>query len=39
VDGQPVTVVIFTVANGSIAAIRSLTEPERLAQIVPPWVA
>jgi len=39
VDGQPVTVIVFTVANGAIAAIRSLTDPERLAQIVPSWVA
>ena len=39
VDGQPVQVIVFTVANGAIAAIRSLTDPERLAQIVPSWVA
>ena len=39
VDGQPVTVIAFTVANGSITAIRALTDPDRLAQIVPSWVA
>jgi RNA polymerase sigma-70 factor (ECF subfamily) len=39
VDGRPVTVLAFTVANGVITSIRSLTDPERLAQIVPSWVA
>jgi len=39
VDGQPVTVLAFTVANGTVTAIRGLTDPERLAQIVPSWVA
>jgi len=39
VDGQPVQVIVFTVTNGAIAAIRSLTDSERLAQIVPSWVA
>ena len=39
VDGQPVTVLAFTVANGAVTAIRALTDPERLAQIVPSWVA
>lgn len=39
VDGQPVTVLAFTVANGTVIAIRGLTDPERLAQIVPSWVA
>jgi RNA polymerase sigma-70 factor, ECF subfamily len=39
VDGQPVTVIAFTVANGTVTAIRGLTDPERLAQIVPSWVA
>ncbi|MGH3281026.1 MAG: hypothetical protein ACRDNW_18095 [Trebonia sp.] len=39
VNGQPVTVIAFTVANGSVTAIRVLTDPGRLAQIVPSWVA
>jgi len=39
VDGQPVTVLAFTVANGAVTAIRALTDPDRLAQIVPSWVA
>lgn len=38
-DGQPVAVVAFTVANGSITAIRVLNDPVRLAQMVPSWVA
>ena len=39
VDGQPVTVLAFTVENGAITTIRALTNPGRLAQIVPSWVA
>lgn len=39
VDGRPVTILAFTVANGAITSIRSLTDPDRLAQIVPSWVA
>ncbi len=39
VDGQPVTVLAFTVANGALTTIRALTDPDRLAQIVPSWVA
>lgn len=39
IDGQPVTVLAFTVANGAITAIRVLSDPGRLAQIVPSWVA
>ena len=39
VDGRPVTVLAFTVANGVISSIRSLTDPDRLAQVVPSWVA
>jgi RNA polymerase sigma factor (sigma-70 family) len=38
-DGRPVTVLAFTVANGVVTEIRSLTAPDRLAQIVPSWVA
>jgi hypothetical protein len=37
--GQPVTVMAFTVADGAITMIRSLTDPDRLAQVVPSWVA
>jgi RNA polymerase sigma-70 factor (ECF subfamily) len=39
VDGRPVTVMAFTVADGAITAIRVLTDPDRLAQVVPSWVA
>jgi RNA polymerase sigma factor (sigma-70 family) len=39
VGGRPVTVIAFTVADGAITAIRALTDPDRLAQIVPSWVA
>ncbi len=36
--GRPVTVMAFTVADGAITAIHALTDPDRLAQIVPSWV-
>ncbi|GAA4632266.1 RNA polymerase sigma factor SigJ [Actinoallomurus vinaceus] len=39
IGGRPVTVVAFTVANGAVTAIRALTAPARLGQIVPSWVA
>ena len=39
VTGRPVTVMAFTVTGGAITAIRALTDPGRLAQIVPSWVA
>jgi RNA polymerase sigma-70 factor, ECF subfamily len=29
----------FTVTGGAITAIRMLTDPDRLAQVVPSWVA
>ena len=38
-DGRPVTVMAFTVTGGAITAIRALTDPDRLAQVVPSWVA
>jgi len=38
-DGQPVTVVAFTVTGDAITAIRAVTDPARLAQVVPSWVA
>ncbi|HTU72018.1 MAG TPA: sigma-70 family RNA polymerase sigma factor [Trebonia sp.] len=37
-DGRPVTIVAFIVSEGRITGIRSLTDPGRLAQIVPSWV-
>jgi RNA polymerase sigma factor (sigma-70 family) len=37
--GRPVTVLAFTVSDGAVTAIRTLTDPDRLAQIVPSWVA
>jgi RNA polymerase sigma-70 factor (ECF subfamily) len=39
VSGRPVTVIAFTVTDGTITAIRALTSPKRLAQVVPSWVA
>ena len=39
VGGRPVMVMAFTVAGGAITAIRTLTDPDRLAQAVPSWVA
>ena len=38
-SGRPVMVMAFTVADGAITAIRTLTDPDRLAQVVPSWVA
>jgi len=38
VDGRPVTVMAFTVTGGAVTAIRTLTDPDRLAQLVPSWV-
>jgi RNA polymerase sigma-70 factor, ECF subfamily len=38
-DGRPDTVMAFTVTGGAITVIRALTDPDRLAQIVPSWVA
>lgn len=37
VGGRPVTVMAFTIADGAVTAIRVLTAPARLAQIVPSW--
>ena len=39
VGGRPVMIMAFTVADGVIIAIRTLTNPDRLAQVVPSWVA
>jgi RNA polymerase sigma-70 factor, ECF subfamily len=39
VNGRPVTIMAFTVAAGTITAIRTLTDPHRLAQVIPSWVA
>jgi RNA polymerase sigma-70 factor (ECF subfamily) len=39
VDGGPVTVMAFTVTDGAITMIRTLTDPGWLAQVVPSWVA
>jgi RNA polymerase sigma factor (sigma-70 family) len=38
-DGRPTTVMSFTITDGLITAIRTLYDPERLAQVVPSWVA
>jgi RNA polymerase sigma-70 factor (ECF subfamily) len=37
--GRPVMIMAFTVADGAITAIRTLTDPDRLAQVIPSWVA
>jgi hypothetical protein len=37
--GRPATVIAFTVTDGAIATMRTLTDPDRLAQIVPSWLA
>ncbi|QFG24077.1 sigma-70 family RNA polymerase sigma factor [Actinomadura sp. WMMB 499] len=39
VRGRPVTVLAFTVADGAVTAIDGLTDPARLGQVVPSWVA
>jgi RNA polymerase sigma-70 factor (ECF subfamily) len=39
VRGRPVSVMAFTVTDGAITMIRTLTDPGRLAQVVPSWVA
>ncbi len=36
-DGRPMLVITFTVKDGLITEIRSVTDPDRLAQIVPSW--
>ncbi len=36
--GRPVMVMAFTVADGAITAIRMMSDPDRLAQVVPSWV-
>jgi RNA polymerase sigma factor (sigma-70 family) len=37
VDGRPVSVMTFTVQEGLITEMRSVIDPDRLAQIVPSW--
>jgi RNA polymerase sigma-70 factor, ECF subfamily len=39
VRGRPVRVMAFTVTDGAITAIRVLADPDRLAQVVPSWIA
>ena len=39
VRGRPITVMAFTVHAGLITEIRAVTDPDRLMQIVPSWVA
>jgi len=39
VGGRPVTVMSFTVVDGAVTAIRGLTAPALLGQVVPSWVA
>ena len=37
--GRPVTVMAFTVVDGVVTVIRMLSDPDRLSQIIPAWVA
>ena len=39
VGGRPVMVMAFTVADGAITEIRTRTDPDRLAQVIPSWIA
>jgi len=39
VAGRPVMVMAFTVADGAITEIRTRTDPDRLAQVIPSWIA
>jgi hypothetical protein len=32
-------IMAFTVADRALTAVRTLTDPDRLAQVVPSWVA
>lgn len=36
-DGRPMFVITCTVQDGLITEMRSVTDPDRLAQIVPSW--
>ena len=36
--GRPVMLMAFTVADGAITVIRMMSDPDRLAQVVPSWV-
>jgi hypothetical protein len=36
---RPVTAMAFTVEDGVVTVIRMLSDPDRLSQIVPSWVA
>ena len=38
-NGRPFILMAFTVENDRITTIRMLSDPKRLAQIVPSWVA
>jgi RNA polymerase sigma-70 factor (ECF subfamily) len=38
VDGRPVSMMAFSVTGGSVHAIRAVTDPDRLARLVPSWV-
>lgn len=39
VDGKPTTVIAFETRSGMITRIRSITDPQRLAQVVPSWIS
>jgi RNA polymerase sigma factor (sigma-70 family) len=38
VGGRPISMMAFTVADGSVRAIRAVSDPARLARLVPSWV-
>lgn len=39
VNDRPITIMAFTVQDGLVTEIRSVTDPDRLPQIIPPWAA
>jgi RNA polymerase sigma-70 factor, ECF subfamily len=39
VGDRPITIMAFTIRDGLVTKIRSLSDPERLAQIIPSWAA
>jgi hypothetical protein len=39
VRDRPITMMAFTVRNGLVTEIRAVTDPDRLMQVVPSWVA
>jgi hypothetical protein len=38
VDGRPVSMMAFTVADGAVRSIHAVIDPARLARLIPSWV-